>query len=125
VITPPTPPVDPGDTRVITSAIDTQLTNFQNQRANLGGASELQFSTTVTILAGAGASSPLAYTGFLSLLGVTVAHRVSIGKGWRVRRAASHCGLPTAPFLSFSGTLLRSFKFVLLNFSISSNDRHT
>jgi len=90
VITPPTPPVNPGDTRVITSAIDTQLTNFQNQRANLGGASELQFSTTVTILAGAGASSPLAYLGFICLLGVMAGRRVTFGKGWRVRRVASH-----------------------------------
>jgi len=42
--------------------------------------------------AGAGASSPLAYFGFLSLLAVGVGHRVTAGKGWKIpkpQRAAS------------------------------------
>ena len=89
VITPPTPPVNPGDTRVITSAIDTQLTNFQNLRANLGGASELQFSTTVTILAGAGASSPLAYLSFIFLFAISVGRRATAGKDPRIHRVTS------------------------------------
>lgn len=40
---PPTPPAVPGNRILVTSLVDTQLTNFQNQQANLGGASELQF----------------------------------------------------------------------------------
>jgi hypothetical protein len=39
---PPTPPAVPGNRILVTSLVDTQLTNFQNQQANLGGASELQ-----------------------------------------------------------------------------------
>lgn len=81
--------------------------------------------TTVTILAGAVASSPLAYLGFLSLFAVTVGGRVTAGKGRRIRRVASHRALPTASFPGLFGILLRSFKFVPFNASISSNDGQT
>jgi hypothetical protein len=47
--------------------------------------------TTVTKSgAGAAASSPLAYLGFLSLLGITVGRRVTASKAKRVRHVTSH-----------------------------------
>jgi hypothetical protein len=51
--------------------------------------------TTLTSLAGAAASSPLAYLSFVSLFAVTVGQRVTTSKGRRVRQVALRLGLLT------------------------------
>jgi len=56
--------------------------------------------TTVTVSqggAGADASSPLAYLGFISLLAITAGHRVTAGRSWRIPRSSygeHHQGYP-------------------------------
>jgi hypothetical protein len=47
--------------------------------------------TTATRLASAGVSTPLAYLGFISLLGVTFG-RVMVGKGWKIPKVRSWTG---------------------------------
>jgi hypothetical protein len=56
--------------------------------------------TTLTSLAGAAASSPLAYLSFVSLFAVTVGQRVTAGGRRRIRRVSSLRGLLTAFSLS-------------------------
>ena len=86
-------------TQYLTSILTTTVTSYTSTTTST---STSMVYTTVTASpggAGAGESSPLAYLGFISLLAVTVGHRVTAGKSWRVRRVISHRGLLTASAL--------------------------
>jgi M6 family metalloprotease-like protein len=73
----------------VTSVLTTTETSYT---ATTTSTSTSVVYTTVTVSpggAGAGASSPLAYLGFLSLLAVAVGRRVTAGKGLRIPKVRS------------------------------------
>jgi subtilisin family serine protease len=76
-------------TQVLTSTGISTVTGYTTRTVTSYTGTETSTSTrviymTVTSLASAGASSPLIYLGFMSLLVVTVGHRVTVGKVRRV-----------------------------------------
>jgi hypothetical protein len=76
-------------TQYLTSASTTTVTNYTT---TLTSTSTSVVYTTVTVSqggAGADASSPLAYLGFISLLAITASHRVTAGRSWRTPRSSS------------------------------------
>ena len=76
-------------TQYLTSASTTTVTSYT---ATTTSTSTSVVYTTVTVSqggAGAGASSPLAYLGFISLLAVTVGDKVTAGKSRRIPRVRS------------------------------------
>jgi hypothetical protein len=76
-------------TQFLTSIATTTVTSYT---ATTTSTSTSVVYTTVTASpggAGAGASSPLAYLGFLSLLAVMVGRRITAGKGGRILRVRS------------------------------------
>jgi len=70
-------------TEYLTSTATTTVTNYTSTTTST---STSVVYTTVTTLASAGASNPLVYLGFLSLLALTVG-RVTTGKSWRIPKA--------------------------------------
>jgi hypothetical protein len=64
-------------TQFLTSTTATTVTSYTDTSTST--ITSLVY-TTVTASGGGGASSPLAYIGFLSLLAVTIVHRVAAGK---------------------------------------------
>jgi hypothetical protein len=80
-------------TQLLTSILTTTVTSYT---ATTTFTSTSVVYTTVTANpggAGAGASSPLTYLGFISLLAVMVGRRVTGGKGYRIRHLTCHHGL--------------------------------
>jgi hypothetical protein len=79
-------------TKTVTSYMTTTVTSYTSTSTST---STSVVYTTLTSLAGAAASSPLTYLGFVSLFAVTVGQRVNTGKGRRVGHVASRLGLLT------------------------------
>jgi len=78
-----------GSTQYLTSTSTTTVTNYTNTSTST---STSVVYTTVTVSqggAGADASSPLAYLGFISLLAITAGHKVTAGRSWRTSRSSS------------------------------------
>jgi hypothetical protein len=76
-------------TQYLTSTSTTTVTNYTNTSTST---STSVVYTTVTVSqggAGADASSPLAYLGFISLLAITAGHKVTAGRSWRPPRSSS------------------------------------
>jgi len=76
-------------TQYLTSILTTTVTSYT---ATTTSTSTSVVYTTVTATpggAGAGASNPLAYLGFISLLAITVGDRIAAGKGWRIPKVRS------------------------------------
>jgi hypothetical protein len=72
----------------LTSTSTTTVTNYT---ATTTSTSTSVVYTTVTVSqggAGADASSPLAYLGFISVLAITASHRVTAGRSWRIPRSS-------------------------------------
>jgi hypothetical protein len=80
-------------TKTVTSYRTTTVTSYTGTSTST---STSVVYTTLTTLASAAASSPLAYLGFVSLFAVTVGQKVTARKGRRIRRLASLRGLLTA-----------------------------
>jgi len=75
-------------TRYLTSTSTTTVTNYTNTSTST---STSVVYTTVTLSqggAGADASSPLAYLGFISLLAITAGHGVTASRSWRIPRSS-------------------------------------
>lgn len=77
---------------VTTTVIAYTTTTLTSYTATTTSTSTNTVYTTVTKLgtAAAGASSPLTYIGFLSLLGVTAGRRVKTRKSWRIPKVHDH-----------------------------------
>jgi len=76
-------------TQLLTSILTTTVTSYT---ATTTSTSTSVVYTTVTATpggAGAGASNPLAYFGFISLLAITLGDRIAAGKGWRIPKVRS------------------------------------
>ncbi len=79
-------------TQVLTSTGTTTVTGYttKTQTSYTGTSTSTNtVYTTVTSLASAGASSPLTYLGFVSLLAVAVGHRVTASRGRRIPKMQS------------------------------------
>lgn len=75
-----------GSTQYLTSTSTTTVTNYTNTSTST---STSVVYTTVTLSqggAGANASTPLAYLGFVSVLAIMASHGVTAGKSWRIPR---------------------------------------
>jgi hypothetical protein len=88
-------------TQVLTSIGTKTVTSYTTMTITSYSSTSTSTSTsvvykTLTTLAGAAASSPLACLGFLSLFAVTVGQKVTTGKGRRIRGVAPLRGLLTA-----------------------------
>jgi hypothetical protein len=81
-------------TQVLTSTGTTTVTGYTTKTQTSYTGTKISTSTnmvytTVTSLASAGASSPLTYLGFVSLLAVAVGHRVTARRGRRIPKLQS------------------------------------
>jgi len=78
-----------GSIQYLTSTSTTTVTNYTDTSTSTG--TSVVYTTLAVSQGGAGAdaSSPLAYLGFISLLAITAGHRVTAGRSWRIPRSSS------------------------------------
>jgi len=94
-ISPSSTPSTVQTTQVLTSTGTTTVTGYATTTVTSYTSTQTSASTrvvyTTVIKSGAvaGASSPMAFLGFISLLGVTFGHRIVAGKGRRIMRIRS------------------------------------
>ena len=75
------------NTQLLTSILTTTVTSYTATTTSTS--TSVVYTTVTEFQAGAGASNPLAYLGFISLLAITLGDRIAAGKGWRIPKVRS------------------------------------
>jgi hypothetical protein len=116
-------------TQVQTSTGTTTVTGYATTTVTSYTGTQTSTSTTVVYTtvtkseAGAAASSPLAYLGFLSLLAVTVGPRITGGKRRTIRHVASHRGPLTVSHLRSLSLHLARHRDIIFSRLVSLMER--